>query len=239
VPVANPELAALAQRDRLLQSLETSAVMEYSGPRGHLKARERIVVRRPASLRVEALSPLGVALVVTANQTQLAVFDPSQNTLARGAAEASTLDRVAQLPLAPAQAVRLLLALPPGTAALESPAAPVVDDAGLTVISVKREGGGMDQLGFHDNQLVMARESGPDGAVFYNVRYSDYQDIGAMQFPLTIAAQFPETATEIKLHYQSPAIDGAIPDSAFTLEPGPQTRELQLGFRAPPDLPKG
>src|SRR5580704_13398181 len=48
---------AMAHRDRALESLQTSAVMEYTNGTDRVKAREDIVVRRPGSLRVEAMSP--------------------------------------------------------------------------------------------------------------------------------------------------------------------------------------
>src|SRR5690348_13292605 len=71
---------AMAERDRALQSMQTSAVMEYSSADQHVKAREDLVVRRPASLRVEAMSPFGVALIVAAQDSRLQIFEPSENT---------------------------------------------------------------------------------------------------------------------------------------------------------------
>jgi hypothetical protein len=226
----SPALAALAERDRLLNSLETPAIMEYTGPHDHLKVRERITVRRPASLRVEALSPLGVALVVAADATQVAIFDPSKDTIARGAATAETLSRVAQIPLAPEQATRLLLALPPDAAIVSAALVPAPAENGMTALSYTRANGTVDEVAFRDGNLTLVRETTPAGALAYEVRYSDYRDIGAMQFPHTIEAHFPATATTIKLRYENPAIDGVIPDSAFILSPGPQTRELRLGL---------
>ena len=87
--------------------------MDYSGPSGHFKAREQLTTRRPASLRIDAMSPLGVALIVAADDAQIAVFDPLNNTLMRGAASPTTLARFTRIPMAPAQAVQLLLALAP------------------------------------------------------------------------------------------------------------------------------
>src|SRR5271170_5480436 len=95
------EVESLNARTRILTALQTPAVMEYAGPGGHFKAREQITVRRPSSLRVEALTPLGVALVVAAGPTEIAVFDPSKNTITRGAATAATLEQVARIPLTP------------------------------------------------------------------------------------------------------------------------------------------
>ncbi len=111
---------ALAERDRGLDSMQTPAVMEYSNPEHHLKAREVITVRRPQDLRIEALSPFGVALVVAAKDSRLAIFRSSDNTLMHGAATADTLNRFAQVPLAPKPAVDLLLGLAPDLSLLST-----------------------------------------------------------------------------------------------------------------------
>ena len=220
----------LADRDRILTSLQTAAVMEYTGPRGHLKARERITVRRPASLRVEALSPLGVALVVTADSNEVAVFDPGKNTIARGPADAATLDRVAQIPLAPEQAARLLLALAPNAEILSAAPASSSEDNGTTTLSYPLRAGGTVQLALNDGNLLTAVEAAGDGAIAYAVHYSDYRDIGGVSFPHTIEAAFPGTSTTIKFRFDQPLVDGPLPDSTFVLAPGPQTKELNLGF---------
>jgi len=109
---ANSLASGLAERDQRLNSLQTPVVMEYSGPGGHFKAREQLVVRRPASIRVEAMSPLGIALVVAADGGQVAVFDPSKNTLMRGPATAETFDRFARIPMRPEAVSYTHLTLP-------------------------------------------------------------------------------------------------------------------------------
>ncbi|HLW70783.1 MAG TPA: DUF4292 domain-containing protein [Candidatus Binataceae bacterium] len=229
---ASAELAILDARERNLTALQTPAIMEYMGPGGHFKAREQITVRRPSSLRVEALTPLGIALVVAAGPTEIAVFDPSKNTITRGAATAATLELVARIPLNPAQAVRLLLALPPDDAALDSAPTSSSEDNGATLLKYSRAEDGRIEIAIAAGDLAMVREIAADGALVYEVRYSDYRDIGAMRFPYTIAANFAPSATTLNLHYERPLIDGAIPDADFVLAPGPQTRELRLGFNS-------
>src|SRR5262249_15731233 len=81
---AEAAIRSLIERDHLLTSLQTPAIMEYSGPSGHVRAREQVIVRRPASLRMDVMSPLGVALIVAGDNRQIAVFNPSNNTLIRG-----------------------------------------------------------------------------------------------------------------------------------------------------------
>ena len=68
---AQKMVAALAERDKRLVSVESPAVMEYTVGTQHVKAKEQIVARRPGSLRVEASSPFGVALLIAAQGTDL------------------------------------------------------------------------------------------------------------------------------------------------------------------------
>jgi hypothetical protein len=220
----------LSDRDQRLDSLQTPAVMEYTGPGGRLKAREQIIVRRPASLRVEAMSPLGLALVVAADGGQIAVFDPSRNTLMRGPASAATLDRFARIPMTPQQTVRLLLALSPDSAILAFAPSAVRDEGTTKVLSYARSNGVIDELGFADRNLVVAREKTSAGQLTYEVNYKDYRDIGGMKFPYELDASFPRAGTTIKLRYEKPIIDGEIADSVFVLSPGPKTRQINLGL---------
>jgi outer membrane lipoprotein-sorting protein len=228
--------SALAKRSRTLTSLQTPAIMEYAGPAGHFKVREQVTVRCPASLRVEAMSPLGIALIVAADDRQIAVFNPSNNTLMRGAANAATLARFTQIPMEPAQAVQLLLGLAPDNSMLAAAPSSTRSEGEMTVLAYAGAGTASYELGFSRGQLALVRARGAAGRVAYEVNYSDYRDIGAMEFPFAIEARFLTNATTIKLHYLKPAIDRQIADSTFVLSPGPGTRLIELGWAAPVSL---
>jgi hypothetical protein len=230
---------SLAQRDRSLTSLQTPLIMDYSGPSGHLKAREQLTARRPASLRVEALSPLGVALIVTADNAHVAVFNPSDNTLMRGTANATTLARFTRIPMAPAQAVQLLLGLAPDNLILTAIPSNSWTEGEMRILSYTGTGAGGYELGFRDGQLALLRARDANNQVMYEVDYSDYRDIGAMKFPFELEARFFASATTIKLRYLNPLIDRQIADSTFVLSPGPGTRLIELGFAAPSSLQAG
>jgi outer membrane lipoprotein-sorting protein len=226
-------IAALAERRHLLTSLQTPAIMEYSGPSGHLKAREQFTVRRPASLRVDAMSPLGVALIVATDERQISVFDPSRNTLIRGPASAATLARFTQIPLAPAQAVPLLLGLAPDDSLVTATPLSSRTEGETKVLTYAGAGAVRYDLGFSGGQLGLVRAR--DGSrTLYEVHYSDYRDIGAIKFPFELDAQFFASATTVKFHYLNPLIDREIADSTFVLSPGPGTRLIELGFAALP-----
>lgn len=230
--------AALAERGRGLDSMQTPAVMEYTNPHHHLKVREQITIRRPQDLRIEAMSPFGVAMVLAARDSRLAVFRSSDNTLMRGAATADTLDRFAQVPLAPKPAVDLLMGLSPDDAILSAAPASVHAGDGLLVLSYVSSGGGTIELGFSQDQLaqdqlvqgqlVMVRQRLAGGRVSYEVHYSDFQDIGGIMMAYQIEADFPLAQSKVKFSLQRPIVNGAIADSMFVLSPGPSTREIDL-----------
>jgi hypothetical protein len=220
---------ALAQRGRWMNSLQTPAIMEYTGGDGqHLKTRETILVRRPASLRVEALSPMGVAAVVTANDSQIAVFEASNNTLKTGSATAQTLNRFVQIPAAPRDAVNLLMGLAPEEQALTGKIDSVWIEGDLTIVSYAKDDGSRTELGFAGNDLALARQKMANRALAYEVHYRDYREIGGTNFPYELDARFPIAGTRVKFNYQRPIVNAAVEDTAFVLVPGDHTKELSL-----------
>jgi hypothetical protein len=227
-PAPDANASGLAARERILGSIQTPAIIEYSGPAGRMKAREQLTARRPADLRVEAASPLGVALVVTADNDQIAVFNPSNNTLIRGAANAATLERFTGIPIEPRQAVRLLLGLVPDNSILALAPSAVRTEGAMKVLAYAISNQMSYELGFSDGHLALVREMSAPGQLVYEVRYSDYEDIGAIEFPCVIEAHFFNRATTIKFRYLDPAIDRNFPDSVFVLSPGPGTKLINL-----------
>ena len=171
---------AMAERDRALVSLQTNAVMEYTNGADHVKAREDIVVARPASLRVEAMSPFGVALIVAAQESRLQIFEPSKNTLMRGTADAATLARFARIPMAPRDAVGLLMGIVP-EAQTTSPPEAVTAERDMTVLIYAEPDHSRRELGFQDGQLAMVRKRTPSGVVDFEIRYADYIDASAIE----------------------------------------------------------
>ena len=229
--------AELSETDSMLLSMQSGAVMEYSGGGQHLKVRENIVVRRPASLRVEVMSPLGVALVLAADAGQVTIYDPGKNTLMHGQATAAVLERYARIPMAPEAAVRLLLGLAPDAGILAFPPDSMIhpsDSSGTEILRYREPMGVTDDLGFNsDGFLAQVREMRADGRLSYEVNYSDYRDIGYSQkFPHQVSASFPMTGTTVTFHYGSPVINKEIPDSTFVLAPSHVTRRINLGMRS-------
>jgi hypothetical protein len=220
----------LAERDRALVSMQTDAVMEYSAPDRHPpKVREQIVVKRPGSLRVEAFSAFNVALIVATSGKELAIFEPSRNRLTRAAATADTLNQFIQIPMAPDDAVALLLGIAPDSATLAArPPDAIVTEGAMTVAVWRVENSARRELGFQDDQLALARMRDADGTVDYEVRYGQYQDLGGLTFPYTVEATFPKAHSRIAVRYKRPIINGEVPDSLFVLSPSSGGEQANL-----------
>ncbi len=227
-------IAALAERDKRLDSMQTPAVMEYTAGDQHVKAKEEIVVKQPGNLRVEAMSPFGVALLLAAQGSQLAIFEPDQNRFMRGNATADTLYRYVRIPMAPADAVGLLMGLAPPRFALNAIADSVSNDGAMIVASYgnNNTASGTRELGFSGGNLARVRETAGNGAgrVTYEVRYSDYHDIGGVMFPYVVDATFPAAGSHVTFRYLRPIVNGNIPDSTFVLTPAPGATLMNLSL---------
>jgi len=232
-----PLTSAMAERDRALESLQTSAVMEYSNGADHVKAREDIVVRRPDSLRVEAMSPFGVALIVAAQDSRLQIFEPSKNTLMRGTADAATLARFARIPMAPRDAVGLLMGIVP-EAQTTAPPDSVTTEDDMTVLAFDEPDHSRRELGFRSAQLAMVRKRTPAGAVNFEIHYTDYHDIGGVMFAYKVDADFPLAETRVSFVYKRPIVNGKIADSVFTLTPGPGAKQVDIGMTHDRRIPR-
>jgi outer membrane lipoprotein-sorting protein len=229
---AEKMIEALAERDRRLACVQTPAVMEYTAGAQHVKAKEDIVAKRPGNLRVEAMSPFGVALLLAAQGSELAIFEPGQNRFMRGQATADTLYKYVRIPMAPTDAVGLLMGLAPPEFALNGIADSVSNDGAMTVASYGNAASGTRELGFSGGNLAMVRETAGNGngRVNYEVRYSDYHDIGGVMFPYVVDATFPAAGSHVTFRYLRPIVNGDIPDSTFVLTPAPGATLMNLSL---------
>jgi outer membrane lipoprotein-sorting protein len=227
---AEKMIAALVERDRRLACMETPAVMEYTAGDQHVKAKEEIVAKRPGNLRVEAMSPFGVALLLAAQGTDLAIFEPGENRFMRGEANAHTLYKYVRIPMAPTDAVGLLMGLAPPAFALGNAADSVSNDGGMLIASYGNAASGTRALGFSDGNLALVRETASNGQINYEVRYSEYHDIGGVMFPYVVDATFPAAGSHVTFRYVRPIVNGVIPDSTFVLTPAPGATLMNLSL---------
>jgi len=218
---------ALIERARRLDAMQADALMEYAGGGQHVKVREDLAVKRPASLRVEALTPFGVAAVIAANGSTVAAYQPSDNTFYRGVATADTLSRFARIPLPPEQAVKLLMGLLPGSDANYTAPTSVHTEDEMLVGAYQMSAGEVDELGFAGGQLRLVRTHGSSGAG-YEVTYNDYRDFGGLQFAHRLDAKFLNTGTQLNVRYSGVIVNPNLNESQFVLAPKGKARLIDL-----------
>src|SRR5438270_6377040 len=106
-----------------------------------------------------------------------------------GTADAATLARFARIPMAPRDAVGLLMGVVPQAQTI-SPPDSVTTEGDMTVLSYAEDDNARRELGFRDGNLAMVRKRMPSGDLNFEIRYADYRDIGGVMFAYKIDADF-------------------------------------------------
>src|SRR5438552_7406290 len=137
--------------------------------------REAVLVRRPDAIRIDVLSPFGLALAVGVRGDLLWAYPPSQGTRYEGPATPANMVRLLGAPVAVADIVDVLLGVPPA----RDPIAP-------PLLSATREGeyrlvlplaDGTQTIWFTgDTLLVRHAEETRRGGIVLRVGVEDYRD---------------------------------------------------------------
>lgn len=217
--------------------------------RDRLRASQAILVERPASFRLEALSPFGVTYAVASDGTQLAILIPGERTIYRGAASAPTLGMATGVAASSAEVAEVLLGLPPvPELSLRNAWVSRGREAGLATGDVPGEleptlllhaysddaPGDTFVVGFaplpeQDAVAVVFFERiSSDGEKLLEARFGDFRTIGEVPFASAVTVRTPKA--EAILQYGDVTLNPAIDRGRFAL-PTP------AGMRQAPLLP--
>jgi outer membrane lipoprotein-sorting protein len=112
-PPAQRAVALLTERAREFSDLRTLADVSAQRPTERYRVRGVILAKAPASVRFEALSPLGsMLLVVTIHDGQITAYDATTDEVTTGPATAETAARLLNLPFEPEDLVGILAGRP-------------------------------------------------------------------------------------------------------------------------------
>ena len=113
-PPARRAAALLAERWREVSDLRTLADVSVQRGTERYRVRAVILANAPASVRLEALSPLGQPLLVaTIHEGRITAYDATTDEATVGPATAETAARLLSLPLEPQDLVGVLAGRPP------------------------------------------------------------------------------------------------------------------------------
>lgn len=241
-PLPSPaDLAASTEKQRAVmrsaRGTTKLAIAGYeAGPEGpvrrSLRTTQAVVVRAPASFRLETLSVIGVNYAVACDGAEVAVLIPVEKKVLRGSAAAAEIGAATGVFLGPQDVVSLLLGLPPGrlpepsTARVEAPTledrSPPVTDApepeplaDFVLVGPDGEGGTV-RIGFASapagpRAVSYVREAASGEAVL-EAGFEDWAPAGSIEAPRRIAIRVQTsealvTWTDVSV---DPPIDGAV-----------------------------
>jgi outer membrane lipoprotein-sorting protein len=233
-PAALPREAdlvrALDARRRAIRSLRSVARTTYTTPTESQAVRQVILVARPDRLRLEVLSPFGVAFVLATSDGALAAYARDEATFYHGTASVENLARYTQVALPVDTAVDLLLSTPP------------VGESGSGVVShedgrVKlwQEDGRRVNVIWFGEALEPARfeQRDEDGTVLVRATFTDFTQVDRLRLPTRLALEIPPARQRIDIALREPEVNPALPDSVFALAmpQGSKVVDLDRVFR--------
>jgi len=172
-------------------------------------AREAVVVRRPRGVRVDVLSPFGLALALGTDGTVLWAYPPDEGVRYEGPATPDNLSRFLGAPVRVDDLVDILLGVPPARRPVSPPVLRRPEQAFYRVDLPHTEG--LQALWFTSDNLELQRaEEWRGDRLLLRVRFGDYRDA----FPHSIDVEAPRTGVAANLRYgeieRNAVVDGAV-----------------------------
>lgn len=202
-------------------------------PRGSFAGHAVLVLRKPDSLRLEPLSPFGTPLmVVVAQGASFRAYSPSRNTVFMGRTNRQGIEQILGIPLNSEIFIKLLLG--DWTVALGGEENLDLKKSGSAYRLETRRGAGGVVSSFVDLEpryfhAVNMELHTLGGAIV--VRYGRFIKTGKVWRPSQV--EILATGGKNRLHFTYPADDGAVdtalPDNLFRLEPPRGARTVWLG----------
>jgi len=219
LPLSPEELwDRLRVRSQVLQGLKGLAHVRVSTPGKNFTTQEVVFVRRPGSLRLETLSPLGTPLFyfVTTGQN-LSMYHPGENRFYKGPARARHFSDILPAGLEPEEVVSLLLG--------DFPDLPCKDFSSryeahekIWILDFKDSSGGECQTLGIDSQSgrLLSSEYSLEG-IRRRLSFSDYREAANFSFPHLIQFESSAARTQLTIEYQEISLNPEWTDQDFSL----------------------
>jgi hypothetical protein len=182
-----------------------------------------VSVKRPASLRIEALSPIGdPAAVLVADQGRFALLDLRNNVFYRGPATPENLSRLIPAPLRDEELVALITGdipeLPGGR-----PDSAARDGDGYRLVIASSRLRQEVTLGA-DLRVVQVRRFDAKNELLWSVVLDEHDDSSGAQVPRLLHLEAPLGKTRVDLRLRNILSGKPPPSGAFLLGPPPGMR---------------
>jgi hypothetical protein len=185
-------------------------------------------VRRPASIRIEALTPMGdPAAVLVADQGRFALLDLRNNVFYRGPATPENLSRLIPAPLRDDELVSLITGdIPELPGGRPSRATREGDGYRLTTSSARLR---QEVTLGGDLRVVLVRRFDASDNLLWSVGLDEHDDSSGSQVPRLLHLEAPAGKTRVDLRLRNVLNGKPPPSGAFLLgvPPGMRVEEVQ------------
>jgi hypothetical protein len=220
---ASELIQSLTERLDQFRSLRALARVEYAGPDGKHGVQEAVIVQRSDRLRLETVTLLGVAAIVTVNAREIIGYHIREGIMVRGETSKANLLRYTQIPLGLEDITAALLGLPPVDANSQWR-----QEGNALIFS--REGQKTDMVAFELEQPVPTRweRFNDAGAVEIRVSFADYIPTPPGLFPTRVIMEAPLQKRKLELRYQEPEVNVTLSPDLFTQQKPGHVQELPI-----------
>ena len=211
-------LGDIAQHRAALTSLRARVRLRSGLAR--VWTRQAVLVQRPSAIRIDVLSPFGLALALGTEGHTLWAFPPQQGVRYEGPASPANIARLLGTPLGVDDLVDVLLGVPPARDAI---APPTLDRTGDVYVLTIVYRGGTQVVRFASDTLEMREvDERRDGVAPIRVRFDDYE--GGFARALDLAA---EGGLSASIAFDEIEPNARIDAAAFLPPPAPRVLPLE------------
>jgi outer membrane biogenesis lipoprotein LolB len=216
-PVDAAALHAQAQAaHRVPETLSCDGKAFVDAPENGGRYALHISVKRPASLRIEALTPLGdPAAVLVASEGKFALMDLRNNVFYRGPASPRNLSRLIPAPFTPDELVALITGAIPDLRDAQPQAARREGDGYLLTLAAP---GTVETVTLGgDLRVTKVRRTTERGDLLWEVTLDEHDDSTGAQLPRLIHLEAPLGKTRVDLRLRNLLAGKPPPQGAFLL----------------------
>lgn len=205
-------------------SLRASATIEQVDHGKRLRGRAYVFMKRPASIRFDAMSPVDTPLaILTADPVSFALLDATKDAFFTGPPAACNVARLLGIPMPPDAVADMLSGIPPLIEATDRRLEWKMKGYHLLTL---RSGELKQQvqivtgvLGVNALRSVVWRGK----SIVYDLRFMKRGAVGKSghSLPRTISFSMPQDSRAVVLTYRDVTIDPDIPDGTFSQSPPP------------------
>jgi outer membrane lipoprotein-sorting protein len=195
-------LDVLGNQDRAVITFRGQAKLDYSSPQQSFKSTQVVVVRSPASARIDVMNPFGVSYSVATDGKKLTAYDRRQGVYYQGLAQSESFRKFIGIPMGAGDFAAVLRGLPPGLG--DTRWSTVVPAEGGWLMKRRLGTGGTMELVVDSTSLlpVRVKMSGDKARHQVDVRYGDYRDVAGVFIPHLIEVKFKD-GSHLNVVYKS------------------------------------